>query len=130
VKCVFEKPIHRKDQLMERIFSQKRIRDEIASKIAEEAKVSPEEVYIDVPTTASVPYTADRKALTSIILAARTPAGLTHQDVRLDQLPLVGAISGFFDILRVYTSHPERRRVAEAAERFFGKESYVTKISM
>ncbi len=130
VKCVFEKPIHRKDQLMERIFSQKSIRDEIASKIAEEAKVPPEEVYIDVPTTASVPYTADRKALTSLILAARTPAGLTHQDVRLDQLPLVGAISGFFDILRVYTSHTERRRVAEAAERFFGKESYVTKISM
>jgi|YelNatPaOPRAMG01_1025707.scaffolds.fasta_scaffold23109_3 HD superfamily phosphohydrolase len=130
VKCVFEKLIHRKDQLMERLFSQKSIREEIASKIAGEAKVSPEEVYIDVPTTPSVPYTADRKALTSIILAARTPAGLTHQDVRLDQLPLVGAISGFFDILRVYTSHSERRRVAEAAERFFGKEGYVTKISM
>ena len=130
VKCVFEKLIHRKDQLMERIFSQKSIREEIASKIAGEAKVSPEDVYIDVPTTPSVPYTADRKALTSIILATRTPSGLTHQDIRLDQLPLVGAISGFFDILRVYTSHPERRRVAEAAEKFFGKEGYVTKLSM
>jgi HD superfamily phosphohydrolase len=130
VKCVFEKLIHRKDQLMERIFSQKSIREEIASKIASEAGVSPEDVYIDVPTTPSVPYTADRKALTSVILASRTPSGLTHQDIRLDQLPLVGAISGFFDILRVYTSHPERRRVAEAAEKFFGKEGYVTKLSM
>ncbi|MEM2883616.1 MAG: HD domain-containing protein [Nitrososphaerales archaeon] len=130
LKCVFEKLIHRKDQLMERLFSQKRIREEIASKIASEANISPEDVYIDVPTTPSVPYTSDRKALTSIILATRTQAGLTHHDIRLDQLPLVGAISGFFDILRVYTSHSERRRVQEAAERFFGKEGYVTKISM
>lgn len=130
VKCVFEKLIHRKDQLMERLFSQKSIRDEIASKIAGEANVPSDDVYIDVPTTPSVPYTSDRKALTSIILATRTQSGLTHQDVRLDQLPLVGAISGFFDILRVYTSHPARLRVQEAAERFFGKEGYVTKISM
>tara|TARA_B100000315_G_scaffold260050_1_gene318977 strand:+ start:626 stop:1918 length:1293 start_codon:yes stop_codon:yes gene_type:complete len=130
VKCVYEKTIHRKDQLMESIFLQKSIREDLVRKIAEEANVPPDEVYLDVSTTPSVPLTSARQALTSIILATTNSNGIKYEEVRVDELPLIGAISGFFNILRVYTSNINRKTVEEASSKTFGESSYSSKISM
>ncbi|MEM4297985.1 MAG: HD domain-containing protein [Nitrososphaerota archaeon] len=129
LKCAYEKHVHRKDALMERIFSQKKIRDQLAGEIAEDADVDVDQVYIDVPTTPSVPILSSMSP-SSIALVYRSGKEKRHQLVRIEELPLVGAISGFFDILRVYTLPEYRSRVERAANRLFGGESFVAKISM
>jgi len=130
LKCVFERLVHRKDEFLERIFNQKKIRDELAREIARGAGVDPDLVYIDVPTTPSVPFTSARQVLSTITLVSKVGDRTKHETVNVDDLTLIGAISGFFNIIRVYTASEERPAVEEAANKFFGSESYANKISM
>ncbi|MEM2210449.1 MAG: HD domain-containing protein [Nitrososphaerales archaeon] len=130
LKCVFERLIHRKDKFMERLFTQKRIRERIAAEIAEKAGVDADNVFVDVPTTPSIPYTSAREVLTSITLVSKTIEGIKYQTIPLSDLPLVSSITGYMDILRVYTPVEHRVKVEKAAREFFGKEGYSTKVSM
>jgi putative nucleotidyltransferase with HDIG domain len=56
IKCAYEKTFFVKDQLVTNIFSNESVRKRIEGEIAEKAKVSHEEVTIDVPSLPSVPY--------------------------------------------------------------------------
>lgn len=129
-KCVFEKTVHRKDDFIQRIFSQKGIRDQIASQIAAEGGVGVDQVLVDVPTTPSVPFTSARESLDTLVLVTKGAEGRRYQTISVGELPLVSAITGFVDILRVYTPAESRNRVETAAESFFGKEGFMTKISV
>ncbi|MBI4257955.1 MAG: HD domain-containing protein [Thaumarchaeota archaeon] len=131
-KCVFERVLHRRDQdrFMARIFAQKRVRDGLADEIAGKADTDPDLIYIDVPTAPSVPITSTRQALTSLTLVSRTKEGLVPETVKVEDLPLVGAISGYMDILRIYTTASLREKVEDAVKEFFGKEGYAGKVSM
>jgi HD superfamily phosphohydrolase len=132
VKCVFEKVMQRKDRTIQRVFSKKRVRDELASDIAQRAHVEPSDIYIDVPNTPSVPYTYERQAFKSITLFSNDAlAGRRRtENVPINELPLVGSITGFMDILRVYTFPDQRSKVAAAVEAIFGKEDFMSRISV
>jgi HD superfamily phosphohydrolase len=130
VKCVFEKVMQRKDVTVERIFNHSRFRQELAHDIAEKAAVNEADVYVDVPTTPSVPYTYTRETPSSIILVQEDPSGKTHKIVPINELPLVGSIAGFMDILRVYTSEENRKNVAKAVHGLFGTDGFMTRISV
>ncbi len=130
VKCVFEKVMQRKDRTVERIFDQSRFRQELARDIARKAAVNEADVYVDVPTTPSVPYTYTREAPSSLILVQEDPTGKTHKTVPIDELQLVGSITGFMDILRVYTREENRKKVAGAVHELFGSNGFMTRISV
>ncbi len=132
VKCVFEKVMQRKDRTIQRIFSKKRFRDELASDIAQEASVKRSDIYIDVPNTPSVPYTYERQTFTSITLFSNdTFRGRRRTEtVPTSELPLVGSITGFMDILRIYTFSEQRNKVVNAVESIFGKEDFLSRISV
>jgi HD superfamily phosphohydrolase len=130
IKCVFEKIVHRKDTLIERILNQKGIRDKISLEIAKEAGVDPDLIFFDVPTTPSVPYTSSRQSLSSITLVYKTIEGRRYEIIPIKELALVGAITGYMDIIRIYTSSEHRSRAEKAVEAFFGREGYTTKVSM
>jgi len=49
--------------------------------------------------------------------------------VPIEDLPLVGSIAGFVDILRVYTGAEDRERVAKATTALFDSEGFMTRIS-
>ncbi|MFC1755628.1 HD domain-containing protein, partial [Thermoproteota archaeon] len=102
IKCVFEKFVQRKDSFMEKIFGQRKIRDKISEEIAEKANIDPVKVYVDVPTAPSVPFTASHRALKNLTLVSDSDKQ-KHQVIDVTDLPLLGAISGYMDILRVYT---------------------------
>jgi len=78
-----------------------------------------ESVYIDVPTTPSVPYTYANEEMNSITLLHPHHSGKHPEHVPLDTLPLVGSIAGFMDILRVYTTSDNRPQVTRAVESLF-----------
>jgi uncharacterized protein len=132
VKCVFEKVMQRKDSTVQRIFSKKRFRDELASGIAQSAGVKPSDIYIDVPNTPSVPYTYERQAFNSITLFSNDgyAGNRKTETVPISELPLVGSIAGFMDILRVYTLSEHRSKVVGAVEAIFGKEDFMSRISV
>jgi hypothetical protein len=130
MKCVFERLVHRKEAFMERIFNQKKIREGLADEIAQAAHVDPAQVYVDVPTAPSVPFTAAREALESITLVTRAATLRSHQTLRLEELPLARGIAGFVDLLRIYTLPQLREPVEHAVQQFFGREGYMTKISV
>jgi uncharacterized protein len=129
VKCVFEKVMQRKDRVVERIFSQRRFREELASDIAENAGVDKTSIYIDVPTTPSVPYTYARETLDSITLVSEGIKGRETGNMLLSELPLVGSITGFMDILRIYTPSEHRKKVHSAVEALLGKGDFTSRIS-
>ncbi|MDG6910178.1 MAG: HD domain-containing protein, partial [Nitrososphaerota archaeon] len=72
VKCAFEKLIQRKGRMAGRLFASEAARARAVSTIAKAAHVDPGHVYVDVPTTPSVPYTYTKEMLTSVgLLKAR-----------------------------------------------------------
>ena len=96
----------------------------------EKAKVDRRRIYLDVPTTPSVPYTSTRQALTQIKVVYGEGKGSTQRNVPLSELPLVGSIAGYMDILRIYTTAEHRAAVERATAHLFSDSSYMTKISV
>ncbi|HZW57444.1 MAG TPA: HD domain-containing protein [Nitrososphaerales archaeon] len=133
LKCAFEKTVQRRDKFLTSIFNQRSFREQFAERIAESAKVDPNQVYLDVPTAPSVPVSSTRESTSSVTLVARRdekrgkPFSYT---IGLQDLPLVGTIAGYMDVVRVYTTAKNRAKVEEAAGKVFGKEGYETRISM
>ena len=122
LKCVYERLVHRNDKIFSKIFSQIGVRKEITLRIASSARVNPDDVYVDVPTAPSVPLTSERKTMTSLTLVSKREQGNRNDVVRLENMPLIGSIVGFMDIIRVYTSRRHRLPVERAANEFFGNE--------
>jgi hypothetical protein len=87
-------------------------------------------VYLDVPTTPSVPYTSSREALTYIRVRGVEPGRKSSKSIPISELPLVGSIAGFMDLLRVYTTPEHRNPVGKAASELFGGNDFVEKVSM
>ena len=130
VKCVFEQVLQRRDRIVEQLFERSRMREQAALDIAERAKVDKMHIYIDVPTTPSVPYTSAREAPTSIKVIYGEGRKTHHRNLPLNELPLVGSIAGFMDILRIYTTAANRAAVERATAHLFSDGSYMTKISV
>ena len=130
VKCVFEQLVQRRDRVVEQLFERSRMRDQVLLEIAEKAKVDRRRIYLDVPTTPSVPYTSARQALTSIKVVYGEGKSSSHRSVPLSELPLVGSIAGFMDILRIYTTAEHRTAVERATSHLFSDGGYMTKISV
>ena len=130
VKCVFEQLVQRKDRVVEQLFERSRMRDQVILDIAEKAKVDRKQIYLDVPTTPSVPYTSTRQALTTIKVVYGEGKGSAQRNVPLSELPLVGSISGYMDILRIYTTAEHRAAVERATDHLFSDGGYMTKISV
>jgi uncharacterized protein len=130
VKCVFEKVMQRKDRVVEKIFSQKRFRNELIGDIARQAGVDEASIYVDVPTTPSVPHTYTRQALNSITLVSEDYSGKHSEKISITELPLVGSITGFTDVLRVYSLPEQRNRVAQAVQAIFGREEFASRAQL
>jgi HD superfamily phosphohydrolase len=134
VKCVFEKVMQRKDRKVQGIFSKKKFRDELASDIARSAGVRPSDIYIDVPNTPSVPYTYERQTFKSLTLFSSEARGTRRkkevETVPISELPLVGSIAGFMDILRVYTVSEYRIKVGAAVATIFDRKDFMSRISI
>lgn len=119
IKCVFEKFVQRRDSFMEKIFGQRKIRDKISEEIAEKANIDPVKVYVDVPTAPSVPFTASHRALKKLMLVSDSDKQ-NHQVIDVTDMPLLGAISGYMDILRVYTVKEHIEIVQKITDKIFG----------
>jgi uncharacterized protein len=119
VKCAFERLVQRKEKAMGKLFADESARDRAVANIARAAKVTPDQVYLDVPTTPSVPYTYSREPPTAVGLLKAEGRKRVIKTIPIKDLPLVGSIAGYMDMLRVYTTPENRPAVTEAASNTF-----------
>ena len=115
LKCVYEK-----------IFTRPRMGklniNDIQKEIAKKSKVDECEVFIDISKTPSIPLSPSKKESHSIILTTKKGRGPKESyELPISEIPLVSAISGFMDILRVYTRQQFRKKVEMAAQFILGE---------
>jgi HD superfamily phosphohydrolase len=130
LKCVYEKMVIRREGFVEKLLNKASVRADVAEEIADLAGVEPENIYIDVPTTPSVPFTSDREKFTELTIVSRGGPGVKKTRISLADIPAVAAISGFMDIMRVYTPAPCRSKVEGAVAKVLGESGFSTKISV
>jgi len=131
IKCAYDPPpFYIKDKIVPSIFNVEGIRSRIRDQIAEEAKVDPETVIIDVPTLPSVPYHhAFPMEPMEIPVFSRTRDGRKAR-CRLSEVSgIFDVLKGFMNILRVYTEEEHLSKVQEASEKLFGDLPFTMRIS-
>lgn len=129
LKCAYETIIHRRDRLTVNMMLKDNIRNSLEQEIVSEAKVDPSIVIIDVSSAPSVPYYARQQKPQEIPLYTETPNGAKKAVSFSNLSPLGDTLIGYLDIMRVYTTQKDRKKVGKAAEFKLGKASSTTQIS-
>jgi hypothetical protein len=90
--------------------------------MSKKSKVDESEIFIDVSMTPSIPLTPSKKESKSIILTSKKDTlSKEAYELPISEIPLVSAISGFMNILRVYTAQKNRKKVEIAAQIILGE---------
>lgn len=130
LKCIYEKTFYNEKSIVSTIFSRQSYRNQLQKDIAREAEVETEEVMIDVPTVASVPY--HRSVLLEpmeLPVFYKTQEGKAIPCRLSDISKILGLLKGFINILRVYTNQKNREKVSKAASRVLGEMPSSARIS-
>jgi len=116
LKCVFEKILSHNDPISKLKTS------DIQKEISKKSKVDDSEIFIDVSMTPSIPLTPSKKESESIILTSKKATNRKEvYELSISEIPLVSVISGFMNILRVYTAQKNRKKVEIAAQVILGE---------
>ncbi len=114
LKCVFERILTNKTKLS------KMKTNQLRETISKKSKVNENDIFIDSSITSSIPLTPSKKESQSIILVTRDVNKVTAKVIPISKIPLVSHMSGFMNILRVYTSKQNRKKVEIAAKSILG----------
>ena len=114
LKCVFERIVTNRTNL-------KKIHtDELRSQLSQKSKVDESEIFVDSSVTPSIPLAPSKNESTSIILITNENGRQHAKEMPISEIPVVSAISGFMNILRIYTHQKNRKKVEIAAKSLIG----------
>jgi len=114
IKCVFERIMTSKTNL------KKTRTDELRTTISKKSKVDENEIFVDSSVTPSIPLTPSKNESKSIILIRNENGKSSAKEMLISEIPAVSAISGFMNILRIYTHQKNRKKVEIAAKSILG----------
>ncbi len=114
LKCVYERILTSKNLL------EKTKTNEIRSSLSKKSKVDENEIFVDSSVTPSIPLAPSKKESKQIILITKENGKSQAQEMSISDIPVVSAISGFMNILRVYTPQKTRKKVEIAAKSILG----------
>ena len=130
IKVAYEQTSHMRNEMVPAILTKNKIRNQIKDEIAEEAKMDPELLWIDVPTLPSVPYHHSLSLEPmEIPMFVKNSKGEKIKRKMTEVSDIIRVLKGFLNIVRVYTTDPYREAVTKAAESVFGAPDS-TRISM
>ena len=115
LKCVYERILTSPNNLRNNRVNE--IRDEISKK----SKVCETEIFVDSSITPSIPLAPSKNESKSIVLVTNENGKSKAQEMPISEIPVVSAISGFMNILRVYTHQKNRKKVEIAAKSILGE---------
>jgi uncharacterized protein len=116
LKCVFEKFLHKRNRLYKRMDA--RSLKKIEAEIASGAGVSRNAVFVDASRAPSMPLTPTKGEMHSLMIVEK---GSIYEKP-VSEIPLMDTISGFFDMLRVYTTAENREAVKRSVKKVLGSE--------
>ncbi len=114
LKCVFERILNSRTNL------KKTKTDELRLEISKKSKVDENEIFVDSSVTPSIPLAPSKNESKSIILISNENGKSSAKEMPISQIPLVSAISGYMNILRIYTHEKYRKKVEIAAKLILG----------
>jgi uncharacterized protein len=115
LKCVYEKFLHKQNDIRK---MDRQALDNLASQIAESARVQENSVFVDASRASSMPLTPTKKEISSILLVDKERA----YETPISEIPLIDSVTGFLDMLRVYTTLKNREVVERSVKRVLGEE--------
>jgi uncharacterized protein len=114
LKSVYEKFLHKRDrQRMDR-----KALEALASRIADIAAIDRNYVFVDASRVPSMPLTPSKEEMYSVLVVDKEQV----YEMPVSEIPLVESISGFFDMLRVYTTAENREKVERAVKKVLGDQ--------
>lgn len=114
LKSVYEKSLHKRDR--HRI--DRKVLHILALRIGEAAGIDSKFLFVDVSRAPSMPLTPSKAEMSSVLIVDKENV----RDTPISELPLVESISGFFDMLRVYTTAEYRERVERSVKKVLGDQ--------
>lgn len=111
-KCVYERIVTDKSELGG-------IKPEkLRAVLSKKSGVDQSRIFVDSSITPSMPLSPSKSR--SIILVSRTGSRLVGKEIPIAKIPMVSAMSGFMNILRVYADRRSRKKVEIAAQSTLG----------
>lgn len=115
LKCVFESILTSRKSL-------KKIKtNELRTAISKKSKVDESEIFVDSSVTPSIPLAPSKNESKSVILITNEGGKSSAKEMPISEIPVVSAISGFMNILRIYTHQKNRKKVEIAAKSIIGE---------
>ena len=116
LKCVYEKFLHKRDKLYRKM--DRHALHELGVQIADAAQVNESSVFVDASRAPSMPLTPTKKEIRSVLLVDKERA----YETPISEIPLIDSITGFLDMLRVYTTAENRNVVERSTRKVLGEE--------
>jgi HD superfamily phosphohydrolase len=114
LKCVFERI------LTNQAGFGKMKASELRKRISKKSKADENEIFIDSSITPSIPLSPSKKESQSIILVTKDASKTHAEKIPISKIPFASQMSGFMNILRVYTTNKNRKKVEIAAKSILG----------
>jgi len=115
LKCVYERILTSQTNL------QKTRTDELRNEISKKSRIDENEIFVDSSVTPSIPLAPSKNESKSIILITDDNGKSSAKELPISEIPVVSAISGFMNILRIYTHQINRKKVEIAAKSILGE---------
>ncbi|MGE5661609.1 MAG: HD domain-containing protein [Ignavibacteriales bacterium] len=117
LKCVYEKFLHKQDRLYNKMSIS--TLEELRLRICDIAGVDENTVFVDASRAPSMPLTPSKEEINSIILVDKEWA----YDTPISEIPVISSITGFLDMLRIYTTAESRNAVSSTIDKVLGDPS-------
>jgi len=114
LKCVFERILTNQTNL-----KKPRI-DELRIELSKKSKIDENDIFVDSSVTPSIPLTPSKNESKSIVLISNENGKSSAKEIPISEIPVIAAISGFMNILRIYTHEKHRKKVEIAAKSILG----------
>jgi len=114
LKCVFERILTSQTNL------KKTRTDELRFEISKKSKIDENKIFVDSSITPSIPLAPSKNESKSIVLISNEGGKSFAKEMPISEIPVVSAISGFMNILRIYTHQKYRKKVEIAAKSILG----------
>ena len=114
LKCVFERIFTSQTNL------KKTRTDELRLELSKKSKIDENEIFVDSSVTPSIPLAPSKNESKSIVLISNEGGKSSAKEMPISEIPVVSAISGFMNILRIYTHQKHRKKVEIAAKSILG----------
>ncbi len=88
--------------------------------VSKKSKVDENEIFVDSSVTPSIPLAPSKNESKPIILITNEGTKSSANEMPISDIPVVSAISGFMNILRIYTHQKNRKKVEIAVKSIIG----------